>query len=159
MDQILQLLQQRIENIEKWQREKDAQQIKYPLDVRSVAILQKYFMRIIDTIFTEGGAGGNTFVNYLGSQDEKVFLVAQNTFFPYQVDVASNVFTTSNVEMQDDMMVYVASSGTPPSPLDTLVQYFVVNASGKTFQLSLTQGGAAINITDTGSGNQYLYFF
>jgi hypothetical protein len=43
-------------------------------------------------------------------------------------------------------------SGTLPPELDETTEYFVINATATTFQLSLTQGGSAINFTTNGTG-------
>jgi len=150
----------RIEKLEKWKLDRERQQITLPLDVTSQLVLQQYFMRIVDTIITEGGAGGNTFVQYLGKQGDKEFLVGENTYTPYIVNTTTNVLTTSGTKyFEDDMQVYVATSNTPPAPLDPITTYFVISSNGTAFKLSLTQGGAEIDITDTGVGNQYIYFF
>ncbi len=37
-------LEKRIQALENWQKEKDLQQIKYPLDSRSVEVLAQYFL-------------------------------------------------------------------------------------------------------------------
>lgn len=48
------------------------------------------------------------------------------------------------------------SGGALPSGLVTLADYYVVNSTGQTIQLSTASGGAAVDITDTGSGNSYV---
>jgi hypothetical protein len=152
-------LQQRITELEKWKAQKEKQQISFPLDQQSITILQKYFMRIINTIYTIGGVGGLLFTSYLGKQDDKEFVVSQNNFIPYTVSVSTNVLTIQVGRFDDDTQVYLSTSDTPPSPLNTLNSYFVINSSGQSFQLAATQAGAAIDITDVGVGNQYIYFF
>lgn len=49
-------------------------------------------------------------------------------------------------------MLYLTSTGAPPSGLTTGVPYYVVNPGEDTFQLSTTIGGAPINTTTAGSG-------
>ncbi len=156
-----QQLEARIAELEKYVADRKRQQIQFPLDIQSQQILGLYFMHITGIVHTIGGAGGNEFTTYVGFQDAFNFEVAANTFIPYSVTVATDIITVQKIAFQNDMQVYVSTSGTPPSPLDTTTNYFVVNAaaSGLTFQLSLTQGGAAINITDSGDGSQYIYFF
>lgn len=154
-----QQLEARIRELEKYVAERKRQQISFPLDVQSRIILQNYFMSITGVVKTVGGVSGNEFISYIGQQGDFPFEVSYNTFIPYTVNVSSNVLTVQRIAFQDDQMVYVSTSGTPPSPLDTVTNYFVVNSSGLTFQLSLTQGGAPIDITDDGDGSQYIYFF
>lgn len=49
-------------------------------------------------------------------------------------------------------LVMLRSTGTLPSPLATLTAYYVVNRDAAGFQLSTTPSGAAIDITDAGTG-------
>lgn len=150
----------RIEALEKWKADRERQQIVYPLDFQSQQILAKYFMHITGTVFTTGGAGGNIFTHYIGNQDNLQFQVDKNTFIPYTVVPSTNVFTvTGGTYFEDDTQVYVSTEDTPPSPLVAGDPYFIINSTGQTFKLSLTQGGAEINITDTGTGRQYIYFY
>ncbi len=152
-------LEQRVAALEKWQKERIANQITFPLDLKSIGILNQYFMRITGTIITTGGVGGNEFTTYIGNQAGLNFELSKNQFVPYTVDVATNIFTVTSIYFQDDMQVYPSSSDTVPSPLVSGTNYFVINSTGLTFKLSLTQGGAAIDITDDGTGQQYLLFF
>lgn len=46
----------------------------------------------------------------------------------------------------------VAIYGTPPAGTSNNTAYYIVGATSNTFQVSLTSGGAAINLTTTGSG-------
>jgi hypothetical protein len=159
-----QSLQKRIEELEKWKAEKEKQQIKFPLDVNSIIILNKYFMSLYATSTYIGGAGGNTFVNYIGKQDDRVFQVSKNTFIKYTVNITTNYLTIAGGERFDtNMQVYFSTSDTAPSPIDTtgVTDYFIINASsdGQTFQISTTMGGSAVDITNTGVGEQYIYFF
>lgn len=159
MDENTNNLTRRIEALEKWKAERERQQISFPLDFQSQVILRNYFMAITGVVKTIGGASGNEFTTYIGQQGPYPFQVGADTFIPYTVNVSANTLTVQKVAFQDDMQVYVTTSGTPPSPLDTVTNYFVVNSTGLTFKLSLTQGGAPIDITDDGDGSQYIYFF
>lgn len=48
--------------------------------------------------------------------------------------------------------VWFSSTGTLPAPLKASIRYFVVNKGTNDFQVALTSGGSAINLTSTGSG-------
>ncbi len=152
-------LENRIKMLEDWKAKKEKQQISFPLDIESQTVLRNYFMAITGVVKTVGGASGNEFTNYIGKQGNYNFQVDANTFYPYSVVVSSNVFTVQGIAFQNDQQVYVSTSDTPPAPLTAGTQYFVVSASGFTFKLALTSGGTAIDITDTGIGLQYIYFF
>lgn len=56
----------------------------------------------------------------------------------------------------DDRVQLLNTGGALPAGLSPLTTYFVVNSSGSTFKLSLTSGGAAIDVTDTGSGTNFV---
>ena len=153
-------LQKRIEALEKWKAERTSQQIMFPLDYQSQVILSNYFMTLTDTVEITAGAGGNVFTYYVGNQGSRIFQVQQNTFIPYTVNTGADTVTVAGgLYFEDDTNVYVATSDTPPNPLSITGDYWIINSTGQTFQLALTQGGAAINITNTGVGKQYIYFF
>jgi len=162
MNNDLQSLQKRIEELEKWKAEKTKQQISFPFDYQSQIILNKYFMSLYGTATVVAGAGGNTFISYIGKQDDKIFEVARNTFITYTVDVSTNYISVAGQERFDnDTQIYFSTEDTAPAPLVTGTPYFVINSSsnGQVFQVSTTSGGSAVDITNTGTGQQYLYYF
>ena len=80
--------------------------------------------------------------------------VSLNTF---TVTIASpGVFTLNNGSLINGMAIALTSTGTLPTGLTIGTVYYVVNASGSTFQLSATFGGAAINTSGSQSGTQYV---
>ena len=80
--------------------------------------------------------------------------VSLNTF---TVTIASpGVFTLNNGSLINGMAIALTSTGTLPTGLTIGTVYYVVNASGSTFQLSTTFGGAAINTSGSQSGTQYV---
>ena len=76
------------------------------------------------------------------------------------VDAGTDIFTVANHYYANDDVVRVSlsgdSTGALPAPLQADTDYYVVNVSGDTFQLSATLSGAAIDITDTGTGTHYI---
>lgn len=56
----------------------------------------------------------------------------------------------------DRVKVKAHAQGTLCSGLDASIEYYVVNATSTTLQLSLTAGGGAVDITDTGTLEQIL---
>jgi hypothetical protein len=151
-----QQLLQRIEALEKWKEERIRQQITFPFDEQSYKILNEYFMSILEQTEYSGGAGGNTFISLNGKQGKYNFSTGANTNILYTVNTSTDFFSLqSGFSFEDDTVVYLVTSGTVPNPLSLGVGYYVVNSTGASFQLSLTMGGSAINITDTGTGNQY----
>ncbi len=147
----------RIEALEKWQKARTAQQITFPLDIQSYKVLIKYFMSIVSVVdFRITGLGDRRLFTYLGQQDSLRFQVAPQTLFKYTANATANTFTLADSALPDDTAFTLWSDGTYPPPLDVDTIYYVVNASGSTFQVAASSGGAAINLTGIGSGQQYL---
>lgn len=166
-------LEQRIAELEKWKADKERQQIKYPLDKESIEVLNKYFMRIVDSYFYEGGASSNTFLNLLGKQGDDAFTITGNATLSSFVGCTANVTTniisivdsykTRFNRFSDNEVIYFYY--TPDGGFGGVtglgtVGYYVIDASadGYSFKISATEGGAAIDITSVGSG-QYIIRF
>ena len=63
------------------------------------------------------------------------------------------VFTVSSADLPaNTTQIELFTTGTLPTGLSINTTYYVVNASGTTFNVSLTSGGASINTTAAGSG-------
>lgn len=72
------------------------------------------------------------------------------------VNTSTNVLTSAGHGLSNGDTIYLYSDGFP-APLDRNTLYYVINKTTDTFQLSLTSGGAAIDITTSG-GFSYLTF-
>jgi hypothetical protein len=159
-------LLKRIEVLEKWKADREKQQIVFPLDNQSQIILNKYFASI-GFIQFDAGAGGNPFRLMLATQNGRTEAVeAYSSLMRYSADttadtllIGQDVVNLTQGSFVDGQQVLLLSSDTFPSPLDSTTSYYVVNSSsgGTVIQLSLTFGGAAINITTGGVGTQYIY--
>lgn len=134
------------------------QQITFPLDDLSIKVLMKYFMRLTGTVVTAGGASGNASIEFIGSQDDKDFIVSENPYTPYTVNVSTDVLTAQGATFPNDTQVVVASDDTAPAGLTIGTTYWVINSTGSTFKLSTSMGGSAVNITAAGTGRQYILF-
>lgn len=83
------------------------------------------------------------------------FIAGQATKFT--AVAATDVVTLYGRTLTDGDRVRVMNSGGAlPAGLSAKTDYFVINASGATCKFSLTSGGAAVDITDTGTGIQYV---
>lgn len=68
-----------------------------------------------------------------------------------RVNLTSHGFTT------DDVLTFrVVGPGALPGGLNLGTQYFVISVLANTFQVSLTFGGTAVDVTDSGSGTIYV---
>jgi hypothetical protein len=84
------------------------------------------------------------------------FGVTPSTF---TVTIASPAVVTTSLTLPNGTPVVLTNAGYPsalPTGLSAGVTYYVVNASGTTFNLALTSGGAAINTSGTQSGTHYI---
>lgn len=159
-------LENRIQRLEQWKSDRERQQIVYPLDVNSKIILNKYFLAQIGNLdFTSNS--GQLFRNILVQQDNKINVISVYTqLIRYTVNTTTDILTLgadvvtgTQGTFADNDQVFINSTDTPPSPLVDSIPYYVVNSTGTTIQLSLTLGGAVIDITTAGTGVQYIYFF
>jgi len=68
----------------------------------------------------------------------------------------SDVCTSNAHGLNDGDPVYLISTGNLPTPLVTTTLYYIRDATTNTFKLTATLGGAAVNITNVGTGAHYL---
>lgn len=71
------------------------------------------------------------------------------------VDDSTDVFTSAGHGLSNGDVINFASTGTLPSPITVLTNYFVIDATADTFKVSLSSGGAAVNVTTAGTGVLY----
>ncbi|MBV6493002.1 MAG: hypothetical protein LDLANPLL_01009 [Turneriella sp.] len=72
-------------------------------------------------------------------------------------DAATDRITWSGHNYREQSPVDFDTTGTLPLPLKPGKKYYMLNATANDFQVSLTPGGAAIDITTTGSGTHTAY--
>jgi len=76
---------------------------------------------------------------------------------PFTANATTNVLTALNHPYaNNDVVRLTVSGGVLPAGLVINTDYYVVGATATTLQLSATSGGAAIDITDVGSGIMFL---
>ena len=77
----------------------------------------------------------------------------------FTVTIATPAVVTSTLALANGSPVILANSGYPaalPTGLTPGTTYYVINASGSTFNLSATVGGAAIDTSGSQSGTHYI---
>lgn len=155
-----------VDELKKWKAERMQQQITFPLDKVSQEALSKYFLSITKTFITMG-AGSEEFINMICRQGKDGFrAVSENPIIGFtatpstdRVNLYFNVLNDSQGAFNDGDRVSLFSSDTPPGGLSLAGTYYVRDVSGTTVKLAATLGGAAINITDAGTGEHYLQAF
>lgn len=75
----------------------------------------------------------------------------------FTADAGTDELTATAHGKSNDDVLELDSTTTLPAGLSADTKYFVISATANTFQVSLTQGGAAVNITDTGTGTHSFY--
>ena len=78
---------------------------------------------------------------------------------PVTMTIATPSVVTSSVPFANDSPITIINSGYPaalPTGLTPGTTYYVINASGNTFNLAATVGGSAIATTGTQSGTHYI---
>jgi hypothetical protein len=70
----------------------------------------------------------------------------------FTVVAATDVFTLVAHGLTDGDRIRVSSATTLPAGLAAATDYWVRDAATDTFKVSATNGGAAVNVTDTGTG-------
>ena len=121
-------------------------------------------MRISESYVYFAGATDAVFEVLSGSQSGQIFEVSRS-FYRYTANPTDDTVsidspTTELSRFFDDTQVILFTTDTMPGGLNGqgLTTYHVVNANdaGTTFQLSLSQGGSAVDITSSGVGRQLM---
>lgn len=97
--------------------------------------------------------GGDSYI-FGGFCDHMGAVSGEYETIPFSdVSIAADTFTFTGTVFSDDEEVKISSTGTVPGPLSPNQVYYIVNKAANTFQLSLTEGGSAANLTSQGTGN------
>ena len=73
-------------------------------------------------------------------------------FAPAAVNISTEVITINSHGFSNNDIVNFSSSGTLPSPLVSSTNYYIISATANTFQVSLSSGGSAENLSSQGTG-------
>lgn len=162
MEQELLQLEARVNELKSWKERFSKQRFTYPLDYATKKILEKDNIVFTGNTYTKDINIINTDILNLGiivglnSVSKRKVLVASLPLTEFTVTVATNVFNfTGTNDIKDGDFIYLTTTDTLPMPLDSITGYYVINATFNTFKVALTEGGAEIDITDTGVGTHY----
>jgi len=101
-------------------------------------------------------AYGQSWPTTYTSQNAATILFTAGHVIPFTVDADTDVLTCKGWTPVDGEKFRLSTSGTLPSGLDANADYYIINASGATCQLSTTASGSAVNVTDEGEGTHFL---
>jgi len=110
------------------------------------AVNREYADSVAQGLTLKQACRAASIANFLGTYFNTVEAVSS-------VDTATNSLTSNSHAFSNGHRVFISSTGgSTPGGLDSGVLYFVVGSTTNTFQLSASEGGSPVNITDTGSG-------
>ena len=78
--------------------------------------------------------------------------IASHQYATFTAVAATEIITSAAHGLADNDTVRLTTTNTLPAGLSTSTTYYVITSTTNTFQLSASEGGSAINITDTGTG-------
>ena len=102
-------------------------------------------------IVTDSGSADVQVDNYVTFSNA----ISLSGVLTYTVNTTTNVITVSSA-LTNNTPVNLFTTTTMPGGLSTFVTYYVIDAAGTNCKLSLSIGGAAIDITTAGTGTQTL---
>lgn len=157
-------LTERIKELEKWKAEKERQQIKFPLDIQSQNILNKYFLSKTKAFDTLASATGFEVSYIVVKQDGNSYVASVLPYlYSFIASTSTDELAVTNVLNPLDVPVFAdtqpvrfETTGTLPAPLALGTTYYV-KVGGSSFDVASTPGGASINITSTGTGVHYIF--
>lgn len=108
-------------------------------------------------VFWNGATYTISSVNFLTQAitlSSPVGTVVARTVLPADVNTGAETITFNSHGFNNGCIVEYSTAGTAIGGLTSGAFYYVVGATANTFQLALTLGGAAINLSSAGVGNQ-----
>lgn len=168
MDSEIEKLKTQVGELLEWKKKREDQQIVYPIDETSLAILSDLFLSRKASLLSFTNPSGLEFESLLVSQGRSTYLLSLGQpVYTITVDTSTDVFTigqdiATGVQgfVSDGQQWLVLATNLAPDPLSSGTSYYIVNsdAQGRTFQLSLTFGGTPIDITTSGDGVYFQFF-
>jgi len=152
-------LERQVQELASWKNERQRQQLTYPLDSISKDVVNGDFLRVVNEINFVQPSGKEIPMYVVARANGKNYtLTANSENFTFTAATSDVITSSASFDFVNDMTIAVFTNQVLPAGLIADTLYYVINASGKTCKLSLTSGGAAIDITSTGTGIQYFYF-
>ena len=142
-----------------WKRLREKQIIPDQLDVVSKEILTRDFLPVYKagvllTPIASGDYISKYFQTKIKNQDE---VITYTKYKKYTVNPSNDTFSANDHGLVNDMQVIFATTDEYPVGVDTTAARYVINATAVSFKVSATVGGAAVNITTAGEGDQYFF--
>ena len=107
---------------------------------------------VIGASFNPDLSPGSVGITGISVANPTVITTLNNNFLPAAVNIGTETITIAGHGFSEGSQIVFSSSGTLPSPLVSGIVYYTKNVSINTFQVSLTSGGATVDLTTIGSG-------
>lgn len=160
MEQEILQLEQKIQELTKWKDNRIKDRLTFPIDIQSKRTLNKNLFVYtgknqiaITDLITDLICFGLIF-NVNGKRRA---VLATFPLLSFVVNAASDIISNSNGphNLINGDAIVLTTTDTLPAGLSTNDFYYIINRTNTTFQVSLTKGGAAVNIINTGVGTHY----
>jgi len=87
-----------------------------------------------------------------------IFLSISKLEVAFTATHATNLFTCAAHGLQTDDLIHLTTSGADlPAGLAIATDYYIISRTVNTFQMALTPGGAAVAVSDDGTGTHTLH--
>lgn len=161
-------LEKKVALLEKWKSDRQSERLRLPLDNDSRITLKSY--KTVNTpglIECRNNIFASTYIDALSELLDYGIEVNINgkkrvLFVTYPrkqvtVNTSSDVVTSvdGSHNLKNGDLVTFTTTGTLPTGITDFTSYYIVQRTGSTFKISLTDGGSAVDITSTGSGTLY----
>lgn len=92
-----------------------------------------------------------------GIENTVIAIEDQSNFMRIEsINTSTDTITITGHGLSDGQNAYVATTNQVPGGLSPQIFYYIISATTNTFKLSLSSGGAAVDITSVGAGNNYI---
>ena len=167
----------RLEVVENFMREKQRQQITFPLDQGSLDILNRHYLHVVAAYPYAGGASGRQFVTFIAEQNYNPvreitdtngvawgytfskFQLPQANLLPYSANPSNDRVTLyDEIDIDSGISVLFYTNGVAPGGITAglgVPAYKVNNLRDRSFEIQDT-AGTTVNITSVGEGKQFL---
>lgn len=159
-------LEQRVKVLKDWKESRTRERFRFPLDEKSQEILDRNNLTFTGKTYTTGAIELTDLIAFgaiIGTRSNRKVKVAVSVFplYSFTTDASTNIITYSAgfFLLHDNDTIVITSSGVYPGGLDSTTTYYIISATATTFKVSLTEGGAEINITTNGSGSHYFSIY
>lgn len=161
MEQEIMQLENQVRVLKEWKDSRIKERLSFPLDVQSRKLLNSGALiatrNPVPNLSLIGGSDLLLVALGITVNGEQRFVRALFPLEEFTADALTDVITNSggSHNLVNGDIIALASTGTLPAGLNDATPYYIINATGTTFKVSLTLGGSAVNITDLGTGTHY----